>query len=237
MTNSIPRRKCFLALFDLLGFKDLVKSYRLEDVYKAYQDILRASIQMKGHVESLLGHEIVTVRNYSDTFLIYTVDINGQNQKDIDKIFLALLAVCESLFYAANEHRLPIRGTITAGELIVSIDIESSIEIGTPIVDAYEKEQAQEWIGCLVTKDCINLISEEAVNDNIKDNSIVEYEIPLKNGKVDKVYAFNWVKSEPFRSGDFRLLEKRSWHDWAIERKHRNTWDFIKYIQQRSESK
>ena len=63
-------------------------------------------------------------------------DINGQNQKGIDEIFLALLAVCDSLFYAANEHRLPIRGTITAGELIVS----NGIEIGTPIVDAYEKD-------------------------------------------------------------------------------------------------
>lgn len=44
-------------------------------------------------------------------------------------------------------------------------------------------------------------------------------------------------KSEPFRSGDFRLLEKRKWHDWAIERKHRNTWGFMKYIESRSESK
>jgi len=233
MTNSIPSRKCFLALFDILGFKDLVKSCRLEDVYKAYKDIFSGPKQMKDHVESLLEREIVTVRNYSDTFLIYTVDINGHNQEDIDETFLALLAVCESLFCAANEHRLPIRGTITAGELIVS----SGIEIGTPIVDAYEKEQAQDWIGCLVTKDCLRLISEKALNDNIKDNSIVEYEIPFKNGTVEKVYAFNWIKSEPFRSGDFRLLEKRKWHDWAIERKHRNTWGFIKYIQQRSESK
>ncbi len=44
-------------------------------------------------------------------------------------------------------------------------------------------------------------------------------------------------KSEPFRSGDFRLLEKRKWHDWAIERKHRHTWGFMKYIESRSESK
>ena len=44
-------------------------------------------------------------------------------------------------------------------------------------------------------------------------------------------------KSEPFRSGDFRLLEKRKWHDGAIERKHHNTWGFMKYIESRRESK
>lgn len=169
---------------------------------------------------------MVTVLNYSDSFLMYTLDINDIKQDRIDNAFHAILAACDSLFVAANENRLPLRGSITVGDIIISDDLV----IGKPIVDAYEMEQKQEWIGCWVSRNALELLSKEAFEEHIKKRAIVEYEIPLKKGNVEKMFAYNWTDSYPFRKGNFTILNKRDRIDWAVERKHRNTWEFINHL-------
>lgn len=229
MIDAIPRRKCFVALFDILGFKNLVKKSELEKVFKAYRAVKRDVEEMRGHLEALLPllqRKPLTIHNFSDTFLIYTSDLCEQKQKEIDKTFRAMLAAIDALFMAANENELPIRGAIATGELIVS----KGIEIGEPIITAYEKERKQDWIGCWVTKECFDLISEEAFNEHLQERDLVEYAIPKKEGKVEKAYALNWVKLEPFRGGSFNFLCKEDSDDWSIKRKCKNTKEFIDYI-------
>jgi hypothetical protein len=226
---EIPKRKCFVALFDILGFKDLVKTDNLDEVYKTFRGILNIKSdinEMAGHLDALLQENCISMHNYSDTFLIYTSDINNCDQKTVDKRFHALLASCDSLFISANENKLPIRGAISAGELIIS----EGIYIGKPIVEAYENEQQQEWIGCCISNDAINLISKDALNDHIREKAVVLYEVPCKDGDIKKVYVYNWTLSVLFKKGDYRILNKRDRHDWPTERKHRNTWDFIKFV-------
>lgn len=223
---GIPKRKSFVALFDILGFRNIVKINDLSEVFKTYRDIKIIYRNYQGHLRALQRKEPPKIHNFSDTFLIYTADITNLPQKEIDTTFQELLVICDSLFIAANKKKLPIRGAITAGELIVS----NGIEIGKSIVEAYEKEQKQDWIGCWITQKSINLISRKALEEHIKDNAVVKYEIPLKDGKVKKLYAFNWLKSRPFQLGDFGILEKKKRHDWSAERKHINTWKFVEFI-------
>jgi hypothetical protein len=229
--NGFPIIECFVALFDILGFKDLVRNSKLGDVFKTYQSVKTYIEEMQSHLEALLRKKPLTIHNFSDTFLIYTCNIRGLIQKDIDEIFLSLLAACDSLFIAANENKLPIRGAITAGELIVA----DGIEIGKPIIDAYEKEKNQEWIGCWIDQECINKLSKEGIDEHKKEKVIIEYKIPLKDGKVEKKYAYNWVKSRPFQLGNYNFLEDSS--DWSAKRKQKNTKEFIDFVldlQQRS---
>ena len=129
--------KSFVALFDILGFRDLVNNDRLEDVYKVFECLsnLRNGVkEMEEHLAALLKTKLLKMLSYSDTFLIYTVDIENMEQKNIYLAFQALLAACDSLFVAANENELPIRGAITAGKIIAARDIA----IGKPIVQAYD---------------------------------------------------------------------------------------------------
>ena len=233
--TKIPSRKCFIGLFDILGFKDLVKNDHLEEVYRVFlrvRNLINDSKAMAGHLEALLEKNVVTVVNYSDTFLIYTLDINNIEQDRIDRTFHAILAACDSLFIGANENELPIRGAITVGDIILSDDVV----IGKPIAEAYKLGQQQEWIGCRVSKEALWRISDEAIDGHIKELAIIEYEIPCKNGKVEKMFAYNWTISLPFQKGDFRILNKRGRVDWTVERKHRNTWEFIKYLKSNLQS-
>jgi len=217
------------SLFDILGCKDLVRNDQLDNVYRVFlgvKDVKDNANEMTGHLQALLEPGVVTVVNYSDSFLIYTLDINDIEQDRIDKAFHTLLAACDSLFIAANENSLPLRASITVGDIIVS----NNVVIGKPVIEAYEMEQQQEWIGCWVSKNALDLLSKEALEGHIKERAIVEYKIPLKKGNVEKMFAYDWTDSYPFRKGNYTILNKRDRIDWTVERKHRNTWEFINQL-------
>src|SRR3972149_7120522 len=230
MADDIIKSESFVALFDILGFSDLVKDNELDKVVRTY---LRAKKEFENtisHINAILQKDAVSFRNFSDTFLIYTSEVN-------DMSFLALLAACDSLFLAAIENELLIRGAITVGELIVS----DGIEIGKAIVEAYENEKKQDWIGCWITDHCMNKIIK---NEHLPGKDIVEYEIPFKDGAIKKGYAFNWIKSLPRKvmfankKNDFTLEEiknelklfQKKPLDWSIKRKHDNTNKFIEFV-------
>jgi len=49
---------------------------------------------------------------------------------------------------------LPIRGAIIVGDLTVGGDVV----FGKPIIDAYEMEQQQKWIGCWISDGCVQKV-------------------------------------------------------------------------------
>jgi hypothetical protein len=230
MNNNIIKKECFIALFDILGFRDLIKNNDLEKVAQTYQKARSDFENNIQHIDALLQKDSVSFRIFSDTFLIYTSEVS-------DESFLALLAGLDFLFIAANENKLPIRGATAVGELIVS----NGIEIGIPIVEAYENEQKQDWTGCWVGDSCLDRVNKD---DHLSGRDIVEYEIPLKDGEVRKNYAFNWVKSIPniirskHKKNDFTPEEikkeikffRNKATKWSAKRKHENTRKFIDFV-------
>ena len=222
--SAPPKRQCFVGLFDILGFKDLVKNHELDRVWRAYDDVKTKTSNIKYNLESLFQKKLITIDNFSDTFLIYTADHSEKENKD--EYFKALMATCDALFHSANTNELPIRGAITVGELIVN----DGVHIGKPIIDAYEMEQKQEWIGCWISDDVINALSSELKTRYLKGNNIIRYKIPLKSDDVIDRYVFNWV-DPPFEPDyDFGVLKLKKKHDWRAEKIHRNTREYIKYV-------
>jgi len=218
------KKEGFVALFDILGFKNILENNDLDRVMLTYQ-------QMGDLVEfpTVTNHEspiepIVKTLNYSDTFLIYTTEVS-------DRAFRGLLHVSRLLFLAAYGHKMPIRGATAVGELYVS----DTVAIGKPIVEAYKNERGQEWIGCWITQECIDRVSNDVLNELRGGNFIVQYPIPFKDGDIKQLYALNWIVPyltflfQPFNNSD-GFLERKSWNGWAEERKHRNTRDFIDFI-------
>ncbi len=72
--------------------------------------------------------------------------------------------------------------------------VAENIEVGMPIIDAYKREKAQDWIGCWIADDCLDRISNRKSYFDQKE--IVRYEIPLKCGIVQKWCALNWLSHE-----------------------------------------
>lgn len=239
--NDIIKKKCFVGLFDILGFRDLVQNKKLHIVARSYKSAQSYFKERIDHINALsqrsgddkLQKNAISFHIFSDTFLVHTSKVS-------DRDFLVLLTACDSLFLAGNKNKLQIRGATAVGELIVT----DGIEIGKPIIDSYENEKRQDWIGCWITKECIKKISKKAFNEHLKDKSIVKYEIPLKDGKVRHEYAFNWVKSIPNgiklrkRKNDVTLEEikneikffRNKPANWSARRKHENTRKFIDFV-------
>jgi hypothetical protein len=229
MKNIVPKKRAFVALFDILGFKDLIKNDDIEYIYNTSKRLsnLRKGVRDMGrHMAALLRRKAISTLNYSDTFLLYTEDITNMNQREINIVFLALLTSCKSLFIAANENGLPIRGAITVGDIIVT----GKMVLGKSIVDAYELEQNQEWIGCTISKEAMFTISKEERKEHRIYKSIVRYKVPCKNGTVKLLYAYNWTRSDTFANGNYNILKKAKSVDWSVERKHKNTVEFIKHV-------
>jgi hypothetical protein len=234
MSENIGKREAFVALFDILGFQELVKNNQLDKVANAYSRVKEVFEDILSHVNALnKGFKMgitVDTHSFSDTFLIYTSDTSADS-------FLSLLAACDSLFIGAIENELLLRGAITYGELIIS----AGVEIGKPIVEAYESEKKQDWSGCWIMDQCRSKID---ISNYLKDGSIVEYQIPFKHGQVKSCFAFNWVKSLTYKAmfenmkNDFtvdQIKEQVSFarnevSDWAIRRKLDNTNRFVDFV-------
>jgi len=234
MSKELGQKDCFVALFDILGFSELVRKNELGRVANTYSRAKKVFKEMLSYVNALnkgfKKNVTVKYRSFSDTFLIYT---STANEDDFD----SLLAACDGLFIGAIENRLLIRGAVTCGELIIS----AGVEIGKPIVDAYNSEQKEDWSGCWITEKCISKIN---ITSYLKDGSVVKYKIPLKDGEVKMYFALNWVKSLTFktmfknRRNDFTLEQIKDqirfindkYSNWAIRRKLDNTNRFVDFV-------
>jgi hypothetical protein len=223
-----------VALFDILGFRELLKKNELDRVAATYLGTKKGFEKDVAHINALNKafdeKGSVKYHVFSDTILIYTSNCDENS-------FYSLLVACQSLFNSALQNQLPIRGSIARGELITS----GGIEVGKPIVEAHENEQAQDWIGCCITDNSVSEIDKEKY---LRTKRIVEYEIPFKNGKVSKKLAFNWIWGIAWKvmvttkKNHFGLEQiydeitffREPASDWTIRRKHDNTKKFVDFV-------
>jgi hypothetical protein len=234
METRFNRTECFVGVFDILGFSNLIKTRKLEEVAELYSKVKKYFEEMLDYANLLWNRDLVKFYNFSDTFLTNT------RNKD-DNNFQTLLYACDALFLAVNEaaqnNNIAIRGAISSGE-IISVE---GVLVGQPIIEAFEKEKQQEWIGCWIGADCLN---EGQFKEYICDKSIVEYSIPFKYGKAKNCYAFNWVKSiahkykvgnKNFNFGSKEIMGEINFlkfepEKWDVKKKYNNTFTFVKRV-------
>lgn len=218
----------FIALFDILGYSQWIKDYSIEKVVIDHKNIKHmVATNVESFLNHALGKEMIKVHSYADTFLIYTNEISETS-------FKAIMAACGSMFEAAICFALPIRGAITLGEFYTSEDMI----IGEPIIEAFEKEKKQDWIGCWIMDACFDKIGQEEKRRYEVDKIVVRYSIPFKEGPVEERYAYNWVDHAIQNSKDIelhdlmekRFLKKAKAHTWREERKIKNTIEFYNFI-------
>jgi hypothetical protein len=228
------KTQSFVALFDVLGFKELIRNSEVTKVAATYNKM----VVDFGRHEEVLNRALrsrVTSRCFSDTFLLYTIDTDEES-------FESLIIACFFLYLAAVVNRLPLRGAITVGSLLIA----DGMEIGQPIVEAHDNEQKQDWMGCWVADECFKHVS--STQRYLDCKWIVKYEIPFKDGeKVGEQYALNWVYLICFmhsyfaKSGDNQTLNRRHLSTlmkvfprsptiWGEKRKIDNTRKFLSFV-------
>jgi len=244
---------CYIAFFDILGFKDLVNNNSHEDLKKLYFKDFDFSISASlcDVKASIIGPIERAINSFtiSDSIIFWT------NNDSLESFFV-LFTAASTLMISSLVMGLPLRGSITAGELSMThgfydynkSSIKSSL-IGKPIVNAYELEKQQNWSGCVIDDKCIKLyleaikkrkLTEEdpyGISNLLNSDLIVKYNVPFKNNKSKNSkyltkYVINWTKGGIFQHYSASELERKfSEHNKNIERddvkeKIKNTVDF-----------
>jgi hypothetical protein len=215
---------CYVAMLDVLGFKDLVDHNSHEELLKIYERLSmtvndglslykfnQVVKDARMTVTPDLSNTIINSMTISDSIVLWTNDTSAQSFYDL------LLTVRFILFYSMHAG-IPLRGGIGHGPLsIITGKQESNADnqqitfIGKSIVKSYSIEQSQEWSGCIISKECMQLYQEElkaylGMLDNpnrmntavgvaglIKRGFVCQYKAPRKKGEeATTEYVINW---------------------------------------------
>ena len=161
----------------------------------------------------------------------------------------SIFAFTDSNLFANRISEFPIRGGISSGAMIIKhIENCTPILMGKPIIDAYEWEQAQNWLGLSINPNSISNITNllngfsnyedttESVEEDywqklLDNNILVEYNVPTKIGPI-KTFVVNFV---PKHKQDILVKElKKSLVKYRnkqdIYAKYYATQNFVDYI-------
>jgi hypothetical protein len=222
----------YVALFDILGFKNLVENNDLAAVVKFFESFIKlirsGKVLLEGHLTMDGKHHPLGYKLFSDTILLYSQDTSFDSLHNL--VLYCLVLIREGLLQG-----IPVRGAITKGEVFIDKDIF----IGKPIVQAHVMEQRQEWLGCWIDDVCLeNLSGEERWR--LDGDMIVPYLIPLKQSEPEQsLWAINWTVSiyiqdkqtDTFDQIDrmFAVGSKGNECDPNVKRKKVNTQKFAGY--------
>lgn len=149
--------KTYFAYLDILGFKNIVHTNSTDelknivsDFFENFSQAIDKSRTMSDGAKINL-HEL-NFRLYSDSILIWTENTRFP-------VFNNLIHALIELFRIGFQKRLPLRGVLTYGDIIIREPDSNSDNFfsneaiyGEALVEAYTKEQKQNWSGCLITE-------------------------------------------------------------------------------------
>jgi len=229
-----------IAVLDILGFKSITENYDIEDIHSAY----KSSIDITLRAAQLFPKNNFIYNIYSDSIIVFPKD---NKREDL----LALIDICRLFLYGVfcTSVRtlpifLPMRGAISIGEFIYTNDTitkrninilaeyNTNILIGKAIVDAYQWEKKQKWIGISLTEKAKYIIETDKsknIDNLISDNILVKYNVPTEEGNINS-YAINSIDKTQINAVINSFSHMMEGHDDIIKYKYQNTIDFIKYI-------
>jgi len=216
-------RECYLAIFDVLGFSDIIRNEPLKNASSLLSTLETITRDACG---ADAGQHL-DVRWFQDTILVVTSASRGEDFARIARYASHLVgsAFCEGIY---------LRGAIAQGEVFVT----STAVVGEPIIRAHSIEQSQEWIGCCVDERCFKDAERETLVPVVKTDLIVPYLVPLKSGPFEGHIAINWPRDLIARVGEDVLCAawERNFSSrqrtWDIQRKVKNLDDFLTYLVQ-----
>jgi len=161
---------CYLAMFDIIGFKSLRKQLGTSGLYNKYKKSIQPMIEhsaagrnktviYNGEKRLVPDFSIMSVKFkiISDSIILYTED-------DLFSSFIKIINSSHMLLQSGfSGGKAPFRGAISHGDLI---DDPNGTYMGSAIEDAYVGESSQVWSGCILTKACSKYAEE---NDHISD--------------------------------------------------------------------
>jgi hypothetical protein len=166
LSNYGQPYNCFVAMFDIIGFKALRARKGTQGLHQLYVRFIDAAIQHSaagsGKVETINGKQkYVPNRSLiscdyvaiSDTVVFHTADDS----------FISFLSIVNSSYELLkcgfSGAKIPFRGAVGWGDIIHNQS--GGVLIGSAIEDAYAGECSQVWSGCMLTEQCMEFVQQK----------------------------------------------------------------------------
>lgn len=186
----------YVALLDILGFRDLM---RKRSITKIATDVDKLFSRSGDHGLSwsslkMTGRSCGVARagraHFSDTILLWTTPILSEDEGHTATV-LAFSRTVADLVLHGFLSGLPLRGAIAYGECL--IDEPKHLFIGQPIVDAYELETQQKWIGVAIHPNAEAGLAQ-LLGWDLPTICLCEYSVPMKQtAQVKPGLAIDWT--------------------------------------------
>jgi hypothetical protein len=158
--------------------------------------------------------------------------VNMNAESSIVHMFYTML---RSLMMVSIEMRIPLRGATAYGEIVS--DEEKRIILGQPIIDAYELEKRQEWIGIIFHPSTARYRLGD--NEPAATMWVRRHDVPMKCDKIESHLVLEWFRDENGQVNEATkqaLIEMRDASnspDANVRKKYENTLAFIEVLEKR----
>jgi hypothetical protein len=142
--TTASRKQGYVALLDVLSFRNLIRSEASDGQI----------VQYIGTMEQVLDDSRIESVVFSDSIVI------TKESRDPDSLRV-LCEVCSRLMLALILVDVPIRGAIACGHYLRSTVGNSVFLAGNPIIEAFEYEKKQNWIGVTLTPSALQASRDE----------------------------------------------------------------------------
>lgn len=174
-----------VALFDVLGFENKLTEVGLSTMWQLYRGLvdtavlgpnrekpwMKAFVTEQGEPAPLMYFFPARFAYFSDSILLWA-------PYEHPFVLQPFLLRCASMFCAALQHGLPLRGAISVGESVLHAG--SSTFLGKPLVEAARLEQAQDWLGVSLGA---SFKQQEVLVPGL--GTLIPYAAPLKAGRAE----------------------------------------------------
>jgi|WetSurSiteA1Bulk_404760.scaffolds.fasta_scaffold67777_1 hypothetical protein len=169
--------------FDILGFKGRINN---QD-QSLLLEILKSSIdEVINHLEKTIKgfEDVISYTAYADTFIIYSKKSEASGYLEIDTTSKSFLNTCVM-------KRLPVRGAISFGELILGHNNRTIM--GKAFLESYEYGEDQNWIGLILTPTAASQL--KSMGADPINNGFINRDIPLRRYSIfdEDVYAYRFI--------------------------------------------
>lgn len=183
MTATPKATNRFVAMFDIIGFKNLRKELGTDGLYQKWVRGILPAIQHSAagrrKTEIRDGRPVqvpdfnarsVSYRSISDTVILFTRDNSAESFVDIVNACAGLLP------WSMNGIKAPFRGALGYGDLI---EAEETVLLGSAVEDAYVGEGSQVWAGAMLTQSC-EMFARGAGYFDAVGRRLVQYSVPIQ---------------------------------------------------------
>lgn len=224
--DQIIYGNCWIAYFDILGFKKLVNSNRRNiDSFAQtiYDEVLEEIINRSDRITEALNKK-VNYAWFSDTFILFTEDDTYASYSSLD-------IVLWEVFQKMISKRHPLRGALSVGEFYANKN--RSTYIGQALIDAYIYAEKQQWIGLILTPETRKKLSEPGYT--LDSTRYSEYPVPIKPEKDEKLFARNICNLKKNVVQMQQAAENEKEYEVRLKVKYDNTLKFIGHLRAKSQ--